>query len=175
MLELPGAKPLPLNFKKGSFELMYHVRSSREKNVKDAKLAKLTVNNDMTSTALNTIQVALLVAAQLMGKVATSHIGRQRPLTPKDLNILTRAIHQPMRARAKLGIKQKRLICFGSKFFLDRQAKGLRSLVESSRKVAANPEIPDARVHGVLAHMWDEVNFKFRQANKKFRQYQTAR
>ena len=94
-------------------------------------------------------------------------IGRKKKLVASDLQVAVKALHLPHTSDVALGISIKRLQFAGCKAIEWRQQDGVGIIVSNSklaRKVNAGlpPEKKLRAVHVTYAHLWDEVDTKFR-------------
>ena len=83
-----------------------------------------------------------------------------------DLAVAVRAVHMVVEHYSNFGIKPEGCICAGAKISFGRQTKGFRRLLKASRTVLLESPLVDGsqkHVHLTYAHMWDEVNCKFRR------------
>lgn len=134
--------------------------------------SKVTSN----TAALDTIVRSMPLAGKLLGKATSaSAVGRKKKgLKPSDLKIVCRGMHLPSKLGVNLGVKQKRLIAAGSKLMLLRQKLAFKGLLARSRQ-ALRPQPSERAVHLSFAHLWDEVNARFRFTRKrKFHQSKMA-
>lgn len=155
-----------LRFKQQSPELLSHARSVRSAKVAKAKAALLTSEVSARSRALDTVVRSIPLAGKLVGKPQRSMaVGRMKKnLKASDMKVLCRGAHLPSKSGAALGVKQKRLICAGSRLVLLRQKLGLRHILARGREIMRDtPGKPRANfLHVSYSHLWDEVNSKFR-------------
>lgn len=165
-----------LRFARQSRELMSHARSARAKKAAAKKVERLESAVVVRNMAIDTVIRSLPVAGKLLGKAsAASAIGRKqaRSLRPSDLKVACRGMHLPAKLAPNLGVKQKRLIATGAKLLLMRQQSGMRRLLRRSRAALAvgfPDQAKERSVHVSHAHMWDEVNARFRfNRDRKFK------
>ena len=137
------------------------------------RAAKAEAKAEQVSKALDVVRTLVLGASSLVGGSSSSVVvGRtdSPKVTPQQCLLLVKSLHLPSNTKnLKVGITMQKLMCVGSKIVLERQSKGLETLVSTcGRNLSALPRLlrADRGIHVSFTHCWDEVEapFRFRDA-----------
>ena len=168
--------PAPEPFVRRGHRLAEHMRDAKARKSALQQLAEKTKEAEQKDEALQRITRVLPSAAQMLGTVRSSAVGRLQKTEPDHFTVAVRAMHLPARRKVKAGVDVKKLICCGAKIISKRQKVGMAKCLGNAKKVLAHRvDGPRRHVHVNHLHMWDEVACKFRwRPSKKYRQQRKA-
>ena len=168
--------PAPEPFVRRGHRLAEHMRDVKARKRALQQLAEKTKEAEQKDEALQRITRVLPSAAQMLGTVRSSAVGRLKKTEPDHFTVAVRAMHLPARRKVKAGVDVKKLICCGAKIISKRQKVGMAKCLGNAKKVLAHRvDGPRRHVHVNHLHMWDEVACKFRwRPSKKYRQQRKA-
>lgn len=162
----------PLRFAWRSAESVAFARQAQQLKRKSDKLASTTGKLTDATDKLRIVSATIPGAGRLISGSASSssgQVGRIRQLRPEHFAALSFSVFFPPRIGQFLGIKHKRLVCFGCGMLLSRQSAALQLALDNARRfaaaggAAARAIAEERRFVGVVySHEWDEASGMFR-------------
>ena len=122
-------------FVRRGHRLAKHMRDVKARKRTLQQLAENTKEAKQKDEALQTITTLLPSAAQMLGTVRSTAVGRLKRPKPYHFSIAVRAIHLPARRKVKAGVNVKKLICCGAKIISKRQKVGMPKGLGNAKKV----------------------------------------
>lgn len=164
LVDLPQAGPAA-RLPPRSAATAANARLHRSLNIARAKSAAAVEKSNQLQNVLSGVVTLLPGAAQLVGNVKATVIGRLKASTLKPFHfaLISRAAFMPAKAAVQVGIKMKRLLAAATRAMQFRQEIGLARLLSGAEiaLAAVGPGEDIRTAHLSYTHLWDEVNCKF--------------
>ena len=158
-------------YERRSVELLARARDAKQKRKLSSDVADAMEQAAKATRCLDLVAKVLPVAGALLGK-SRSHSHLAKTFGPMDVVALAFAAHWPQHTKNSPGMNKKRLGLVAHNIVVDRQAAGLRNMLENVSQhrevIHQNPDLAE-NVFMVTTHSheWDETNARLKALVKQ--------